>query len=165
MEHGKLCDIADDFKHGKNFKCGSFVKIEKDVIVGDDVTIEHFVLLKSGTRIGNNVFVDSYVRSSGNNKIENNVTLRFGSTVAKAVTIEDDVFISPNVMTIYSRHTGEAVAGTIIGKGCHIGTAAVIGPGVKIAPNSVVGAQAYVSRNITEAGVYVGVPAVKKSSL
>jgi len=164
MEYGKFCDIADDFKHGKNFTCGSFVKIDKDVVVGDNVTIENYVLLKSGTRIGNNVFVDSYVRSSGNNQIGNNVTLRFGSTVAKALTIEDDVFISPNVMTIYSRHTGEAVTGTVIGKGCHIGTAAVIGPGVKIVSDAVIGAQAYVSKNITEPGVYVGVPAVKKAS-
>ena len=45
MEYGKFCDIADDFKHGKNFKCGSFVKIDKDVIVGDDVTLENNVVL------------------------------------------------------------------------------------------------------------------------
>ena len=163
MGLGKYCDIADDFKHGENFKCGSFVKIDKDVVVGDNVSIDHFVLLKSGTRIGNNVFVDSYVRSSGSNKIENNVTLRFGCTIAREVTVEDDVFISPNVMTIYSRHTGEKVGGTVIGKGTHVGTAAVIGPGVKIAANSVIGAQAYVSKDITEAGVYVGVPAERKN--
>jgi UDP-3-O-[3-hydroxymyristoyl] glucosamine N-acyltransferase len=48
MEIGKFCDIADDFKHGKNFKCGSFVKIEKDVIVGDDVTLENNIILNSG---------------------------------------------------------------------------------------------------------------------
>ena len=162
MEYGKYCDIADDFQHGKNFKCGSFVKIDKDVIVGDDVTIENFVLLKPGTRIGNNVFVDSYFRSSGSNKIGNNVTLRFGSTIAREVTVEDDVFISPNVMTVYSRHTGEKVGGTTIGKGAHVGTAAVIGPGVKIAAGSVIGSQAYVSKDITEPGIYVGVPAVKK---
>ncbi len=161
MELGKYCDIADDFQHGKNFKCGSFVKIDKDVIVGDNVTIENYVLLKPGTRIGNNVFVDSYFRSSGRNKIGNNVTLRYGCTIALEVTVEDDAFISPNVMTIYSRHTGEKVGGTVIGKGVHVGTAAVIGPGVKIAPHSIIGSQAYVSKNITEAGIYVGVPAVK----
>jgi len=162
MEFGKFCDIADDFRHGMNFKCGSFVKIEKDVVVGDDVTIENYVLLKSGTRIGNNVFLDSYVRSSGDNKIGNNVTLRFGCTIAKEVTVEDNVFISPNVMTIYSLHTGEKITGTVIGNGSHLGTAAVIGPGIKIVSNSVIGAQAYVSKNITESGIYVGIPAAKK---
>ena len=107
------------------------------------------------------MFIDSYVRSSGNNRIGDNVILRYGCTIAKEVTIQDSVFVSPNVMTIYTRHTGEEIIGTIIGKGSHIGTAAVIGPGVKIVPDTVVGAQAYVSKDITEAGVYVGVPAVK----
>lgn len=60
MELGKVCDIADDFKYGKNFKCGSFVKIEKDVVVGDDVTLENNVILSTGTRIGNNVTVENY---------------------------------------------------------------------------------------------------------
>jgi UDP-2-acetamido-3-amino-2,3-dideoxy-glucuronate N-acetyltransferase len=162
MEYGKYCDIAEDFRHGENFKCGSFVKIEKDVVVGDNVTIENYVLLKQGTRIGNDVFVDSYVRSSGSNKIGNKVTLRFGCTIAREVSVEDNVFISPNVMTVYSRHTGEKVGGTVIGQGTHVGTAAVIGPGVKIAPHTTIGAQAYVSKDIVEAGIYVGVPAVKK---
>jgi len=162
MEIGKYCDIADDFKHGENFKCGSFVKIAPDVIVGDNVTIENYVLLKSGTRIGNNVFVDSYVRSSGNNKIGNDVTLRFGSTIAREVIVEDGVFISPNVMTIYSRHTGEKVGGTVIGANSHIGTAAVIGAGIKIAPETVIGSMAYVSKDCKEPGIYVGVPAKKK---
>jgi len=162
MGIGKFCDIADDFKHGKNFICGSFVKIASDVIVGDNVTIEDFVLLKSGTRIGSNVFIDSYVRSSGNNYIGNNVTLRFGSTIAREVTVEDDVFVSPNVMTIYSKHTGEKVGGTVIGRGSHVGTNAVIGPGVKVAPNSVIGAMAYVDKNCEERGVYIGIPARKK---
>ena len=44
----------------------------------------------------------------------------------------------------------------------NVGTAAVIGPGVKIAAGSVIGSQAYVSKDITEPGIYVGVPAVKK---
>ena len=162
MKTGKYCDIAEDFKCGKNFVCGSYVKIAEDVVVGDDVNIEHFVLLKKGTRIGNNVYVDSYVRSSGNNKIGNNVTLRFGSTIARDVTVEDDVFISPNVMTVYSKHTGEKVPGMVIGAGTHVGTNAVIGPGVKIAPNTTIGAMAYVTKDCKEPGIYVGIPAKKK---
>lgn len=162
MKIGKYCDIAEDFKCGKNFICGSYVKIAEDVVVGDDVNIEHFVLLKKGTRIGNNVYVDSYVRSSGSNKIGNNVTLRFGSTIAREVTVEDDVFISPNVMTVYSKHTGEKVPGIVIGAGTHVGTNAVIGPGVKIPPNTTIGAMAYVANDCEEPGIYVGIPAKKK---
>ncbi len=151
--------IHESFKHGKNFKIGYHCIIEEDVEVGDNVEIQHFVLLKNGTKIGNNVFVDSYVRSSGCNRIGNNITIRFGATIARAVTIEDDTFISPNVMTIYSTHQGKKVPGTIIGKNCHIGTGAVIGPGIKIKEKVVIGALAFVSKDCTEEGIYGGVPA------
>ena len=151
--------IHPSFKCGVNFKIGEFCIIEEGVIVGDNVTIENYVLLKTGTIVGNNVFIDSYVRSSGNCRIGDDVTLRYGVTVAKAVTIDNGAFISPNVMTIYSTHKKENKPGTYIGKNAHIGTAAVLGPNVKIADNVVVGALAFVSKNCLEEGIYVGVPA------
>lgn len=151
--------IHPSFKHGKNFKIGDFCIIHEDVEVGDNVTIENYVLLKKGTKIGSNVFVDSYVRSSGSNKIGNNVTLRFGSTIAREVTIEDNVFISPNVMTIYSTHAHNKVPGTFVGDSAFIGTAVVLGPGVKIEKGVVVGSMAYVDKDLSEKGIYVGIPA------
>lgn len=154
-------EIHSSFKHGKNFKIGHFCVIEEDVIVGDDVNIQNFVLLKKGTRIGNNVYVDSYFRSSGDNQIGNNVTLRFGSTVARRVTVEDDVFISPNVMTVYSLPDGSQSSGTLIKKGAFLATAAVIGPNVTIGEGVIIGANSYVSKDCTEGKVYAGTPARK----
>lgn len=117
-------------------------------------------MLKKNTIIGKDCYVDSYFRSSGDNFIGNNVTLRFGSTIARKVFIEDNVFISPNVMTVYSTHAGDKSKGTYIKKGAFIGTAAVVGPGVFIEKQVVIGSQAYVSRDCTtEGGIYVGVPA------
>ncbi len=157
----ELNEVHEGFRHGKNFKIGKYCCIEEDVEVGDNVELGYFVLLRSGTRIGNDVFVDSYVRSSGDNRIGNDVTLRFGATIAKMVHVADGAFLSPNVMTIYSKHTGETSSGTRIGKGCHVGTNAVIGPNVSIVDGAVIGALAYVHRDIEEPGVYVGVPAKK----
>jgi len=155
--------IHESFKHGDNFRIGHFCIIEEDVVVGDNVNIQNYVLLKKGTKIGNDVYVDSYVRSSGDNKIGNNVTLRFGATIAREVTIGDGVFISPNVMTIYSDHAGKAMPGTEIGDGVHIGTAAVIGPAVYIRDRAVVGAMAFVKANadLDADGIYIGIPAKK----
>lgn len=46
----------------------------------------------------------------------------------KGVKIQDNVFISPNVMTIYSNHKGEAIGKTIIqGSAFIIGEEVVIG--------------------------------------
>ena len=151
--------IHESFRHGENFKIGNFCVIEEDVIVGDDVDIQNFVLLKKGTRIGNNVYVDSYFRSSGDNKIGNNVTLRFGSTIARKVYVGDNVFISPNVMTIYSKHTGEKSIGTYIDEGAFVGTAAVLGPNITIGKKAVIGSMAYVAKDCVDGGVYIGIPA------
>ena len=161
MEQGIGCVVAADFKHGKNFTMGNYCVIQEGCEVGDDVKLEHFVLLKKGTKIGNNVYVDSYVKSSGGNQIGSDVTLRFNATIAREVTVEDGVFISPNVMTVYSDHEGKAHPGTVIGKGSHIGTNAVIGHGVKIAPKTVLGAMSLVTKDIEEPGIYVGIPAKK----
>ncbi|MFX0061757.1 MAG: acyltransferase [Candidatus Hermodarchaeota archaeon] len=153
--------IADDFEHGKNFKIGKYCTIQEGCKVGDNVDIQNYVLLKKGTIIGNNVYVDSYFRSSGDNKIGNNVVLRFGATIAREVTVEDGVFISPNVMTIYSTHESEVRGGIVIGKNSYIGTNAVLNAGVKIAHECVIGSLALVSKDCPESGVYVGIPARK----
>ena len=108
MKQGIGCVVADDFKHGKNFSMGNYCIIQEGCEVGDNVRLEHFILLKEGTKIGNDVYVDSYVKSSGANEIGSQVTLRFNATIAREVTIEDGVFISPNVMTIYKDHEGQA---------------------------------------------------------
>lgn len=158
-EAGRFCVVAGDFQHGANFKMGHHCVIGEGCRVGDDVELGNFVLLKAGTVIGDRVFVDSYVKSSGQNRIGDDVILRFNATIAREVTVGDRVFVSPNVMTIYSTHEGQKVGGTVIGHDCHIGTNAVIGPGVKITPHTVVGALAYVHRSINEPGIYVGQPA------
>jgi len=144
-------------KHGKNFKIGEYCIIEKDVWIGDNVTIKNFVELRSGTVIGNDVYIDSYVRSSGQNIIGNNVILRFGCTIARLVSIKDNVFIAPNVMTIYDENKGV----TVICENCKIFTGAVIGAGVTIAKNIIVGAQAFVNKSLIVPGTYIGVPARK----
>jgi len=153
--------VAPDFKHGKNFKIGDYCIIHEGCIVGDNVTIENYVLLKKGTIIGDNVFVDSYVKSSGSNKIGSNVTLRFNSTIAREVIIEDDVFVSPNMMTIYSTHEGVKEGGTLIGKGAFIGTNAVLGPNVKIGKKAVIGSMSYIAKDCEPDTIYVGIPAVR----
>jgi len=163
IQQGMCNRLHTSFKHGKNFKIGQFNIIEEDVIVGDNVTIENHVTLKNGTRIGNHVFVDSYVRSSGNNLIGNWVTLRFGATIAREVVIEDNVFISPNVMTIYSTAGGQIVPGIKIKKGAFIGTSAVIGPGLIVEKEVTLGVMSYLTHDADiQGGVYTGVPATFK---
>ncbi len=151
--------IGVNVKIGCNVTIGHHCIIEDDVEIGDNTSIGNYVLLNRKTVIKNNVFVDSYVRSSGDNFINNNVTIRYGATIARKVSIEEDVFISPNVMTIYTTHRRKKSPGTFLKKKCFIGTAAVIGGGVTIGEEVIVGAMAFVSKDCLEKGNYVGVPA------
>jgi acetyltransferase-like isoleucine patch superfamily enzyme len=156
-----LSIVDKSFVHGKNLKMGYFNVIKEGCRVGNNVDIQHHTLLKKNTIMGNDVYVDSYFRSSGDNLIGSRVTLRFGSTIARKVYVGDDVFISPNVMTIYSKHTGEKSSGTFIEDGSFVGTAAVIAPNVIIGKDVTIGANSYVSEDCLEEGIYVGVPAKK----
>ena len=151
--------IHRSFKQGKNCKIGNFCVIEEDVIIGDNVDIQNYVLLKKGTVIGSDCYVDSYFRSSGDNEIGNNVTLRFGSTIARKVFVADNVFISPNVMTVFSLPDGSKSAGTYIEKDAFIGTAVVLAPNITIVSGSIIGANSFVNKSILEKGIYVGNPA------
>jgi len=153
--------IHKSFIHGENCKIGDYCVIEEGCIIGDNVDIQNHVLLKKNTKIGNDCYVDSYFRSSGDNKIGNNVTLRFGSTIARLVFVGNDVFISPNVMTVYSLPDGTKSAGTYIGDGAFIGTAAVLAPNIKIQPGAIVGANSFVNKSILEKAIYAGNPAKK----
>lgn len=152
--------MHESFKYGKGFQIGKFCVIEDDVIVGDNVDIGHYVLLKKGTRIGDNCFIDSYVRSSGQNSIGDDCTIRYGATIAKDVFIGDGVFISPNVMTIYTDPYGNVGRSTYIGNNAFIGTASVLNCGVDIADDVVIGAMSYVNMDCKKlGGLYVGQPA------
>jgi len=157
-EHWGSNIIHNSFVTGANCQIGDFCVIEEDCIVGDNVKIENYVLMKKGTIIGNDCYVDSYFRSSGDNKIGNGVTLRFGSTIARKVHVGDNVFIAPNVMTVFSLPDGTKSDATIIGDGCFIGTAAVLAPNIELVAGSIVGANSFVNKSIVEKGIYVGNP-------
>jgi len=151
----------ESFINGDDCQIGDFCIIEEDCIIGNNVKIENYVLLKKGTVIGDNCYIDSYSRSSGDNEIGNNVTVRFGATIARKVFVRNDVFISPNVMTVYSLPDGSKSSATVIGARAFIGTAAVLAPNIVIKAGAVVGANSFVNKSILEKGIYAGNPAKK----
>lgn len=153
--------IHKSVKLGRNVQIGAYCIIEEDVEIGDNVNIQNYVLLKKGTKIGNDCYIDSYVRSSGDNKIGNGCTIRFGATVARMVFVGNNVFISPNVMTVYSLPNGEKSSGTYLLDDCFIGTAAVIGPGVTIGKGVIVGTNSFAKNDCINGKVFAGTPAKK----
>jgi len=163
-----LNKIAQDFIPGSGFSIGEFNLIEEDVKVGDNVTLKSYVELRKGTTIGDESYIDSGVSSSGYNLIGDRVRIRYKSILARGVIIEDDVFISPKLMTENLNHKGEEVGGAHIGTGewdkktkyrVFIGTDVTLASGIEICSGAIIGSESNVRKSITEPGIYMGNPA------
>jgi acetyltransferase-like isoleucine patch superfamily enzyme len=160
--------IAEDFKHGKNFKCGNCVIIYPDVIVGDDVKLGNHVVLRSGTRMGNDIDFADYCMTSGAALFGDHFSARAGCLLTQGTIVEDDVFMGGAVMTNHAIHVthrrpqmkSESFM-TRIGAGAVIGSRTFISPGCHIAPLTIVGSNSNVYKMIAEPGIYVGSPARK----
>lgn len=75
------------------------------------------------------------------------------------VTIEDHVQIGSHC-SIYSVSTIGAIKGAVVlKKKCMIGSHSIVMPGVTIGENAVIGAMSFVTRDVPDNAVAVGVPA------
>lgn len=151
--------VSSEATIGRNLEIDALCIVHPGVVIGDNVKIRSYVELRPGTIIGDNCYIDSGVRSSGKNLIGNNVTLRYGAIIARGCIIEDSCYICPQVMTNNLNHNREQVGGAHIGKDCFIGTNATLAAGIEIASGTIIGAKAFVTKSITEPGVYIGIPA------
>ena len=155
-----LSIVSPRFHHGLNLKMGYFNVIQGYVKVGDNCQICNFVLLKDHTFMGNDCYVDSYVLSSGQCTLGDRVVMRYRTVIARNVYVEDDVFFTAGVKTIYLDHKREAtVKQLIIRRGCYFGDNCIIMGGIEIAKNCIIGAGSFVNRDTKPSGVYVGTPA------
>ncbi len=135
---------------GKNFSCGQYCVIEKNTVIGDDVTLGHNVVIKEGSKIGNSAVV-------GDNTVIGKLPLRskrsiFKSdkTYAPAVIGDECLFgahvvvyagteISNNVLIADSAAVREDVKigeYTIIGRSCTVENFTTIGKKCKLETNS-----------------------------
>jgi len=92
------------------------------------------------------------------------VTVKCGVQVWDGITIEDDVFIGPNVTFTNdpfprSKVYPQKFARTLIGKGASLGANSTVLPGVTIGAHAMVGAGAVVTRSIPPNAIVVGNPA------
>ena len=143
-----------------DLRCAGIVNVR----FGKDVAVVQPVNLY-GCEIGDNSFIGPFVEIQKGVKIGKRCRIQSHAFICELVTIGDDCFISHGAMFINDPFTTGGPAGkpefwryTTIGNGVSIGTNATIMP-VNICDRAVVGAGAVVTRDITEAGFYVGNPA------
>ncbi len=130
---------------GDRFQTGHGVLIREDNVIGDDVSVGTNAVLEAGNRIGNRVRIHT-------------------GCFLELVTVEDDVFIAPNVVFADDPHPPcpryeECVGGALVKQGARIGSNATILPGVVIGSGALVGAGSVVVEDVPDGMVVVGSPA------
>jgi len=131
---------------GDDFQTGQGASIREDNIIGNNVSVGTNAVLEFGNRIGNRVRIHS-------------------CCFLEMVTIEDDVFIGPNVVFTDDPHPmncpryKECLGGATVKRLARIGANCTILPGVIIGENSLIGAGSVVVKNIPPNSVAAGSPA------
>lgn len=149
--------------------------------LGEGCLIRHFTTLYAGTVLGDGVQTGQGASIRENNRIGNrtsigtNAVLEHGNRIGERVrihsgcflelaTIEDDVFVGPNVVFADDLHPPcpnyeDCVGGAVIRKGASIGANATLLPGVVVGQYAIVGAGAVVVADVPDYTVVVGSPA------
>ncbi len=131
---------------GDRLQTGQGASIREDNIIGDDVSVGTNAVLEFGNRIGNRVRIHS-------------------GCFLEMVTIEDDVFVGPNVVFTDDPHPmncpryKECKGGAVVRRLARIGANSTILPGVEIGENALVGAGSVVVANVPAGAVVAGNPA------
>jgi acetyltransferase-like isoleucine patch superfamily enzyme len=131
---------------GDRLQTGQGTSIREDNVVGDDVSIGTNAVLEFGNRIGNRVRIHT-------------------GCFLEMVTIEDDVFVGPNVVFTDDLHPmncpnyKHCAGGAVVRRLARIGANSTIVPGVVIGENALVGAGSVVVGDVPPGTVVVGNPA------
>lgn len=132
--------------------------------IGRGTHVWQFSVVLDGAVIGADCNLNAHTLVEGGARIGDRVTLKCGVYVWDGVTLEDDVFVGPNVVFTNdraprSRVRPDVFAKTHVGRGTSIGGGAVILPGVTIGDRAMIGAGAVVTRDVPSGETWFGNPA------
>lgn len=132
--------------------------------IGENTKIWQYCVVLKGAQIGSNCNICSHCFIENDVIIGNNVTLKFYVELCDGVTLEDDVFVAPNVsftndLSPRSKKILRQPEKTLIKKGASIAAGASIIPGVIIGRYAFIGLGSVVTKNIPDFTVWIGNPA------
>jgi UDP-2-acetamido-3-amino-2,3-dideoxy-glucuronate N-acetyltransferase len=179
MKAGEYCDIADDLICGRDFKCASFVRIEKDVVIGDNVALEEHAVVLSGGVIGSGTKIGTYTKVGkkavigenckftafcevrDNCKLGDNVAMGSRGTLSAGTVVENDVIMKYAFVVTDTPVVGQEQIKSVgtLKKGSRFGANVTIMPGVTVGENSEIGACSQVRYDVPDNEVWYGNPA------
>lgn len=142
--------------------------------IGSSTNVWAYAHVMQGAQVGSHVNIGDHVFVEGGAVIGNNVTLKNRVCVWEGVTIEDDVFVGPGVTFTNDKHPRSPrmekvrqryasrdawLITTLVRRGCSIGAAATIAPGIELGPYCMVGAGSVVTRSVPAFALVYGCPA------
>jgi UDP-2-acetamido-3-amino-2,3-dideoxy-glucuronate N-acetyltransferase len=131
---------------GAGTRVWAFAHVLPGAVVGQDCNICDHVFIESGASVGDRV------------------TVKCGVQLWTGVHLGDDVFVGPNATFTNdpfprSKDHGRPPSTTVVERGASIGANATILPGVRIGPNSMVGAGSVVTADVPANAIVIGNPA------
>lgn len=132
--------------------------------IGDGTRIWQFVVVLPGASIGRDCNICANCLIENRVVVGDRVTVKCGVQLWDGVTLEDDVFVGPNVtftndVMPRSRNTSATLLPTLVKRGASIGANATILPGITIGEGAMIGAGAVVTKDVPPAATVVGNPA------
>ena len=132
--------------------------------IGEGTTIWQYCVVLPGAVIGRNCNLNCHVFVENDVVLGDDVTVKSGVQIWDGITLEDRVFVGPNVTFTNdplprSKQYPEAFDATVVRRGASIGSNATILSGVEIGQCALIGAGAVVTKDVDPYTVWYGNPA------
>ncbi|MDF1543442.1 MAG: DapH/DapD/GlmU-related protein [Anaerosomatales bacterium] len=150
---------------GEQCKVGSHTVLMAGSVYGDECVIGDGAGVRERCTIGDSVVIGRSVTVENDTTIGSRTRIQTGSYITAYVTIAEDVFIAPMVVTTNDNFMGrtekrlELMEGCTIRRGARVGGGAHLLPGVEVGEEAFVATGAVVTRDVPAHTVVMGVPA------
>jgi acetyltransferase-like isoleucine patch superfamily enzyme len=141
--------------------------------IGEGTRVWAFTHIMQGASIGTNCNIGGHCFIESGARLGNNVTVKNGNMLWEGVTLQDGVFVGPQVVftnDLYPRSARLAMAGaryrtrdwlvpTLIAEGATIGAGAVLLAGITVGSYAMIAAGAVVTKDVPPHALVLGTPA------